>query len=148
MSVEEYLRVLNGIFDNSELTPDNITMSGYIDIIPEIDSYAMSEAKISINSGNIIANRVFTTKDGDIQLEKTTPLSDNISIHCTGNSTSEQTIERTITALEELQQQELELSKKTNRPLVDYQSRIDAFTSILKNMVESNSELTPGSVRK
>ena len=36
MSVEEYLRVLNGIFDNSELTPDNITMSGYIDIIPEI----------------------------------------------------------------------------------------------------------------
>lgn len=57
MSVEEYLRVLNGIFDNSELTPDNITMSRYIDIVPEIAGYAMSEVKISINSGNIIANR-------------------------------------------------------------------------------------------
>ena len=57
MSVEEYLRVLNGIFDNSELTPDNIAMSGYVDVVPEIAGYAMSEVKISINSGNIIANR-------------------------------------------------------------------------------------------
>ena len=92
--------------------------------------------------------RTFTTEDGDVLLEKITSLNDDISLHCVENATPEQTIERTITALIELRQQEAKLSKEASTPLVDYQARIDAFASILEKMAETQIGSTSGPVRK
>ena len=149
MNVEEYLRTLNGIFENEELTPDKIRMFGFIDIVPDLEDYTQSQVEsVIIDSGNIIVKRTFKTKQGNVSLEKITPLSDNIAIHCGKNNTAEQVIDETIDGLQEMQESGLLYAKVTDKQLIDYQPRINAFINISNNIKQVNSNSSSKTVRK
>ena len=103
MTVEEYLRAINGLFKGEELTPENIKYTGFIDIIPQKDYYYASNVDFTIDSGVITAVRTFR-KEGEEEatLNKATSLSDDISLHCGKYGDVKGLIEATLDGLEDL----------------------------------------------
>ena len=137
MTVEEYLRAVNGVFGDKELTGEDIEMVGFIDVMPNVEYIAAMQAKFIIESGNIIVQRDFTTSDGEVSLEKVTPLNTNISECCPENKTTLQVLTDTIEGLKEIQ--ESSFIDKT-----DYQSRIDTLEKALMAMPQT--EVAPAKV--
>lgn len=96
MSIKEYLYVLN----NGEINKN--MMTGFIDIEPgigDIPYMGYSELELSVDSENITANKVYYTEYGDIPVSRTTPLNDDISLHCGEFASPDVLLQKTIDAL-------------------------------------------------
>ena len=78
MNVEEYLRAVNGQFRKDVFTADMIDMFGFIDLVPEMECLSAGNVECLIESDEIIVRRVFVTENGEVPMEKRTPLGDDI----------------------------------------------------------------------
>lgn len=143
MSVEEYLRIINGEFGEEELTKDKVDILGFVDIIPFLkNSVENGPIEMVINEGLLLARRTFTTSDGEeITLEKVTDLSDDIALHCDTLGSPETLLSATIVGLREMKDNDISLNEQNGGTPVDYTPRIDAITKALHNYKQM--EATP-----
>lgn len=140
MTVDEYLRTINNI-NGGELKPDDLLMLGFIDIVPDIgdlEHVGYGKVELRIENGKIIAKRVFYTKDyGDIPVEKSTSLSDDISLHCGKMGNVENLLKKTISTFEKMYSEELG----------DYSAQIEKFNYALDCYAEQVTNKIPNSVK-
>ena len=135
MTIEEYLKTVNGLSADQELTPDLIRMIGFVDIIPNIDRpLAASPVTMDIVGGDIVVKRTFTTATGDVPMEKTISLSDDISQYQGDYASTEDLLASTIKALKDIQDENLLFSKNDPSISVDYQQRIDELKKALEKI--------------
>lgn len=151
MTVQEYLKKINGVSEKQELVPDMIQLAGFVDVIPKIKGVTiLAESNISFNvdTENLVTRRSFELDDGSALIEKRVPLNDDISLHCGEFNNPEELIRATITGLEELQESELRIAKVTGENLVDYQSRIDSFKQALECITQNEYNQSNGAFKK
>ena len=139
MTVLEYLKVVNGIFDNRGLDSSMIKYNGFIDILPKYSEKVFNYMGTNyiIESGNIIVERYIKISDDSIiLLRKVTSLNDDVSLHCIGGMLSDM-LEMTIDYFEDKRNyyrsdtQKSDLSRK-------YQKQIEILRLALDNSNQNN----------
>lgn len=149
MSVEEYLRIINGEFGEEKLTKDKIDVIGFVDIIPYLkDSVSRGPIEMVINEGVLSAKRTFTNSDGEeITLEKLTDLSDDIALHCDTLGSPEAVLSATAVGLKEMENMDNGKFTVGHDPL-DYSPRIEAITQALQSYTQVETVPTTGIAQK
>ena len=137
MTIEEYLKVINGVSLDQVLTSDAIANPGFIDIIPtDQDSKWIEPARFSVAGAYLISRkRVITPNNEEKVLELVTPLKDDLSMHLDDYKTVEETLIHTIAALKQIQESHDRIAEVTGVPQPDLKPRIlilEAFLAKVK----------------
>ena len=134
MTVKEYLKILNNISESDELTTESLTFfEPVIDVFPMVENVSAAGAcKFEIKSEKLIISRWFILKDGSrAYVEKATPLSDNIELHCGKLGTPENVIRETINRLQMMDESNRRIEKITGKPERNYRPIIEKFEESL-----------------
>ena len=144
MTVLEYLKVVNGIFDNRGLDSSMIKYNGFIDILPKYSEKVFNYMGTNyiIESGNIIVERYIKISDDSIiLLRKVTSLNDDVSLHCIGGMLSDM-LERTIDYFEDKRNYCLKNPYRSDTQKSDlsrkYQKQIEILRLALDNSNQNN----------
>lgn len=144
MTVLEYLKVVNGIFDNRGLDSSMIKYNGFIDILPKYSEKVFNYMGTNyiIESDNIIVERYIKISDGSIiLLRKVTSLNDDVSLHCIGGMLSDM-LERTIDYFEDKRNYCLKNPYRSDTQKSDlsrkYQKQIEILRLALDNSNQNN----------
>ncbi len=133
MTVEEYLKVINGVPLDEALTSGAIVYPGFIDIIPtDQDSKWVRPASFSVAGAYLISRKIVVTpKDEEKVLELVTPLKDDLSMHLDDYKTVEETLIHTIAALREIQESNYRIAEATVVPQPNWKPRIQLLEAFL-----------------
>ncbi len=144
VTVLEYLKVVNGIFDNRGLDSSMIKYNGFIDILPKYSEKVFNYMGTNyiIESGNIIVERYIKISDGSIiLLRKVTSLNDDVSLHCIGGMLSDM-LEMTIDYFEDKRNYCLKNPYRSDTQKSDlsrkYQKQIEILRLALDNSNQNN----------
>lgn len=144
MTVLEYLKVVNGIFDNRGLDSSMIKYNGFIDILPKYSEKVFNYMGTNyiIESGNIIVERYIKISDDSIiLLRKVTSLNDDVSLHCIGGMLSDM-LEMTIDYFEDKRNYCLKNPYRSDTQKSDlsrkYQKQIEILRLALDNSNQNN----------
>jgi len=144
MTVQDYLKVVNSVYGNDD---GKFITAGFIDIVPNIEDLPYTKlgvADFRVDSENIVVKREVTTERGEFFLERTTSLSDDISLHCGVYETPEQLLNNTIAFLTGVKETYMYFSYSEEK-INKVQKSIDVITSFLDGYQQN---ITTGSSKK
>lgn len=145
MTIEEYLKIVNGVPLDAELTGEMIEFSGFTDVLPDApNAYSAFPATFSVAGAYLIARRrIITAEKEDKILELVTPLKDDLSMHLKDYKTVEETLMHTIVAFNQMQESNNRIAKSIGEPQPDLTPIIRLLEAYLaKVKAESMEEPT------
>ena len=133
VTVRQYLKAVNGVPMNEELTTDNIRIVGLIDIKPKMPgAIERSGLKFEFFEDDIVIKQTFGSGNQETQQVRATYLDDDVSFYC-GLLGTEQLLEKTILALRE-HQRENQFDKTDYQPGIDF---LEAELKIISKQVDT-----------